>query len=149
MQLLSVQGTMPSQNKQWLPSQPIPPSFIIQHEVIWNIPVDSLGQLSWFCLFTAPCAPPRWQGGRVSTLRISTAQQQSKHQYLISTILLNPKRSIILLLWRNSYLSQNKDTIIPTDISSGKLNCISFLQIENRIPLWRNCSGKIHLKSKN
>ena len=72
------------------------------HHMVQDIPLASLGQLSWFCPHTAPCAPPVLLAGRAageaetSLTLCSAAQQQLKHWCIISTVfLLKPKHSII------------------------------------------------------
>lgn len=73
--------------------------------MVWSIPVVSLGQLSWICSPTAPCASPALLAGRtvqeakkteMSSALCSTAQQQLTHQCYISIIFnLKQKHSII------------------------------------------------------
>lgn len=52
--------------------------------MLWNIPLASLGQLTWFCPLLAPCAPSALLANRTkhesetSLALYSTAQQQLK-----------------------------------------------------------------------
>ena len=68
--------------------------------MVWNIPLASLGQLSWLCPLPASCAPPasslkgQYEKLKSPWLSVSTAQQQLKRQCVISILLiLNPKHS--------------------------------------------------------
>jgi len=67
---------------------------------IWNLPLASLDQLSWFCPLPAPYVPSAsmlsWQYEKPKSLSlgVSIVQKQLKHQCVINIILIqNPKHS--------------------------------------------------------
>jgi len=80
-----------------VPQQLLQFYFSLWHYVVWDIPLVSLGQLSWFCPLPAPCAPPvpHWQSSVRSwnTLNLEyNVLQWLKHKGVINIILiLNPK----------------------------------------------------------
>lgn len=82
--------------------QPLHINWSAECPVVWNIPLASLGQLSWFCPLTAPAASPAWPlAGEHEKLKscwlsVSTALQQLKYWCVITiTFITNPKQSTI------------------------------------------------------
>lgn len=91
----------PLTDAQPIPEQPAPPPrpatpiyCLAWRQMVWNIHLASLGQLSWVCPLPAPAAPPAcslagqsekpkspWPG-------VNTALQQLKHQHVISALLI-------------------------------------------------------------
>ena len=105
MQLLTTHWPMSSQSPSSRPPHPsqLPPVLLFSMTSYGlEYPWASLGQLSQLCPLPASCAPPasllagQYEKLKSPWLRISTAQQQLKHQCVINVILiLNPKRNTI------------------------------------------------------
>lgn len=48
-------------NHEGLPSFSFPSAFIVEHDMIWNIPLVSRSHLAWLCPLPASCPPqPTW-----------------------------------------------------------------------------------------
>jgi len=89
--------------------------------MIWNIPLTSSGQLSWFC--PPPCAAlslPHWQDSmrswetEMSLAFYCTAQQQLKHWCVIN--------SVFLLKLKHSITSNTmKEKSTPSQLKPGQI----------------------------
>lgn len=86
------------------------PSFLCWawHQMVWDIPWVSWGQLFWLCPLSSPCAPrpPHWWGKEQNKpwLSVSTAQQPWKHLCSQHKSKMNTHQ----LLWRKLTLPQPK-----------------------------------------
>ena len=95
-----ISSQSPSSRHPWDNS----PQFICSawRHMVRNIPLVSLGQLPWLYPFPASCASPasllagQYEKLKSPWLRVSTAQEELKHQHVINIILIpSPKHSTI------------------------------------------------------
>lgn len=84
----------------------------VQHHVLWDIPLVTLGHVSWLCpLPTSFSFPISLMVGQCEKQKhpwfcVSTPQQQQKHQCVINTVwVTNPTYE---LLWRKWNLYERK-----------------------------------------
>jgi len=96
--------------------------------MVWNIPLVSLGGLSWLCILPNSCPPPALLIGSQGAGRLRdrkswccarTVQQQPKHCCIINTILTtNTKHSTTLAVVQKLIPSQ------PDSVQSGLPMCL-------------------------
>lgn len=103
-----------------------PPANFFNHDMLLDIPLAILDQLSWFCLIPASCVPltssleRQCEKLKSPWLRVSTVQQQLKHWCVIFFILIiNPKQNIILATRKKI-----KSTPVKTHTNHSKIDDI-------------------------